>query len=110
MSALETSDLSSDGPTRLSANLCSECRILRDELSRPAYSITYEVPQLEYRATSKICDLCILLWKICRRYNGRSFPTVQFDKKGSFITMNGRGDPVLSIVRTSGKRFQFHIS
>ncbi|KAF2653766.1 hypothetical protein K491DRAFT_602167 [Lophiostoma macrostomum CBS 122681] len=110
MSAVKTNDLSYGRPTHLSSKLCSECRILLDGLSRPAYSIVYKVPQLEYRATSQICDLCVTLWRTCRRFNGRSYPTAQFDKRGSFVTINGRGYPALAIVQTTGKSTTFLVT
>ena len=102
--SLGVTDLSDILQVKVSSQLCKDCRLFRDEVYQPSFSMTYRTPELEYRATSKLCDLCVLLWKACKRYKGRSFPTAQFDKIGSFITMNGRGDPVLSIVRSTGKR------
>lgn len=99
-STFKASSLFDVPEARVSSHLCEECQAVREELWRPAFSVTYDVSKLEVRSKLKECDLCGLFWRTCERHGGTVFPTVQFDSVDSSLRMNGGGHPVLSIFRS----------
>ena len=102
-STFKASSLFDVPEARVSSHLCKECQAVREELWRPAFSVTYDVSKLEARSKLKQCDLCGLFWRTCERHGGTVFPTVQFDSVDSSLRMNGGGLPVLSIFRSPGR-------
>ena len=78
---------------------CVDCNAFRESLWTPGFEVTYKVQDLRLKANSKVCKLCGLLWRTCRRNNGVHLPTVQFDRVGSCLKMNGSSTPALSIFR-----------
>lgn len=88
---------------RISLNLCNKCELFRDRLWNPGFTTLYQVQDLKASAEEQKCDLCCLLWRTCERNGGTSNPTVQFQRNGSVLMMNGGHLPVLSVFRSPGK-------
>lgn len=89
--------------TKVSSNLCANCKSFRERVWNIIFSIKYDVQNLEAKAKAKECDLCELLWATCQRNWGVMFPEVSFERFGSFLTMNAGGPPVLSMSRSPSK-------
>ncbi|KAF2132922.1 HET-domain-containing protein [Dothidotthia symphoricarpi CBS 119687] len=90
----------SSSETRISSNLCNKCEEFRDRVWNPGFNITYQVQDLLSSAIKQECDLCCLLWRTCKRNQGTSVSTAQFQRIGSVLMMNGGHIPVLSLFRS----------
>lgn len=85
------------------ANLCEKCLAIADQLSQPSLDVTYSVLELEHSAQQGFCDLCVLLWETCKRFNATTNRTVRFEREQSALKINGSGVRVLSLFTTPGK-------
>ncbi|KAK4182114.1 hypothetical protein QBC35DRAFT_421252 [Podospora australis] len=87
------------GPTHPPA-LCDECKGFRDNLWKPAFGQTYQLSDLETRATKGTCYLCRLFWRTCERLDFTRVSSVLMQREGSSININSLSGSALSIFRT----------
>lgn len=81
--------------------LCAKCKQIRDCLFEPAFSITYNLKDLQISAT-KACRLCQIFVDAYQSRQSVGISTIAFERVGSSFMMNGGNVPVLSISRSSG--------
>lgn len=85
-------------PSTISASLCQKCNeSFGEDITSPFFSVTYSTPSLAMNASTSCCDLCVLLWQVCKDYNSTEHSTVQFQRQGSTIKISHRRLPVLSL-------------
>ncbi|KAF2823605.1 HET-domain-containing protein [Ophiobolus disseminans] len=85
----------------ISVNLCETCTKLRDNIwgpGLPNFDLSYDVQGLRNRASERVCDLCVLLWRSCEKGDTMT-EYLQLERIGSFLSMNGYRVPALAICR-----------
>jgi hypothetical protein len=97
--SLRKMDLFGGTNNDITSRLCTNCTTFRDQVLTPGFSLSYDTHVLGANGLTKVCDLCILLWKTVIRSGGAPSPTIKFDRNGPFLRLGSSGFPVLSVVR-----------
>jgi serine/threonine protein kinase len=101
--------LPKDSP--VTTSLCEKCsETFGEEITSPFFSVTYSTSRLSMNANANRCELCVLLWQVCKDYTSTEHTTVQFDRRGSKVQISHRRAPVLSLFCDYGTQICLYIS
>lgn len=89
-------------PSKVIAVLCKQCQSFQKEIWSPLFSITYATSLLSQNAKMQNCDLCVLLWQVCKDNVSTRHSQVRFERRDSTVKISDKRFPVLSLFRNYG--------
>ncbi|RYO26457.1 hypothetical protein AA0111_g7946 [Alternaria arborescens] len=81
-----------------STKLCDRCKEFRTRFG-PTFDITYNPDKLHENTDAGTCDMCTLLWHVCKDTGSKRMQAIRLDRKAAFLELEHNHKLVLSVVR-----------